>query len=615
MTHHRFRLPPAIAAGVLFVVAALLALVHPAYAQSEGGACAGGAVADAANNPGLVSDCETLLASRDILAGTRTLNWSLSIPIDQWEGVIVGGSPLRVTELNLNGKLRAGKIPSELNNLTSLRRLNLAHNRLTGPIPPEIGEISTLQDLWLGNNQLTGTIPSSLGGLANLQRLSLRQNHLSGPIPPSLGGLENLQHLSLWENRLTGPIPSELGGLANLLGLFLSDNHLTGPIPNELGRLWRLQTLELGGNELTGEIPAELGSLVNLRKLDLSHNDLTGEIPAEMGSLVNLGESYLYGNRFAGCIPTGLRETPKNDFDSLNLPFCDASPDACSAGTAVPNAANNPGLVSDCEALLAARDILAGRARLNWSVNTPISTWQGIAVAGTPQRVTELALHNRALTGTVPGEIGSLSSLQKLDLRDNHLTGQLPSELDSLSSLRELWLAGNQLTGCVPAGLRVTSNNDLASARLPFCDELQDSCATGNAVPDAANNPGLVSDCYVLLSARDTLAGDSSLNWSAQTPLTSWNGVSVGGSPQHVTELVLQNKTLSGTIPGQLGDLTGLEVMVLSRNELTGEIPAELGSLTNLQVLELSWNNLVGEIPAELSGLANLRELGLGETG
>ena len=466
--------------------------------------------------------------------GTRAAELVGEYPIGQWKGVIVDGSPPRVTELNLHEMRMGGKLPSELGNLTSLRRLNLAHNRLTGPIPPEIGEISTLQDLWLGENRLTGTIPSSLAGLANLQRLSLRQNHLSGPIPPSLGGLENLQHLSLWENRLTGPIPSELGGLANLrslslwrnqlsgpipaslgnlenlLGLYMSVNNLTGPIPNELSRLWHLRYLELDGNELTGEIPVELGSLVNLRKLSLSHNDLTGQIPAEMGSLVNLGESYLYGNRFAGCIPTGLRETPKNDFDSLNLPFCDASPDACSAGTAVPNAANNPGLVSDCEALLAARDILAGRARLNWSVNTPISTWQGIAVAGTPQRVTELALHNRALTGTVPGEIGSLSSLQKLDLRDNHLTGQLPSELDSLSSLRELWLAGNQLTGCVPAGLRVTSNNDLASARLPFCDELQDSCATGNAVPDAANNPGLVSDCYVLLSARDTLAGDSS---------------------------------------------------------------------------------------------------------
>ena len=30
------------------------------------------------------------------------------------------------------------------------------------------------------------------------------------------------------------------------------------------------------------------------------------------------------------------------------------------------------------------------------------------------------------------------------------------------------------------------------------------ACATGGAVPDAANNPGLVSDCAALLAARDT---------------------------------------------------------------------------------------------------------------
>ena len=571
-------MPSAVAAGLLAVMAALLALVYPAYAQSEVGSCAGGgAVADTANNPGLVSDCDALLASRDTLAGTAMLNWSASTPIGEWEGVTVDGSPPRVTELDLQGKGMAGKVPSELGGLTNLRRLDLEYNRLTGPIPAELGNISTLQDLRLGHNQLTGKIPSSLASLANLQSLSLWSNRLTGPIPPELGGLANLQSLSLfynqltgpippefgsladlqslslWDNQLTGPVPPSLGNLANLLALFLSGNHLTGPIPNELGRLRNLRQLELDGNELTGEIPAELGGLVNLRTLDLSHNDLTGRLPTEMGNLFLLGRLHLYGNRFAGCIPTGLRETPKNDFDSLNLPFCDASPDACSAGTAVPNAANNTGLVSDCEALLAARDILAGRARLNWSVNTPISAWQGLTVAGTPERVTELVLQSGGLTGSIPSELGRVSNLQQLDLRDNNLTGQIPIELGSLSGLQELWLAGNQLTGCIPTELRGMSENDLASVDLPFCDDLRDSCATSNAVPDAANNPGLVSDCYVLLSARDTLAGNSSLNWSAETPITIWNGISVGGSPQRVTELALQNKTLSGTIPGQTG--------------------------------------------------------------
>ena len=61
------------------------------------------------------------------------------------------------------------------------------------------------------------------------------------------------------------------------------------------------------------------------------------------------------------------------------------------------------------------------------------------------------------------------------------------------------------------------------------------SCANGEAVSDAANNPGLVSDCEVLLAARDTLAGDAMLDWSAGTPIERWEGVYLYGSPQRVT--------------------------------------------------------------------------------
>ena len=45
---------------------------------------------------------------------------------------------------------------------------------------------------------------------------------------------------------------------------------------------------------------------------------------------------------------------------------------ACVTGGAVSDAANT-GLVSDCEALLEARDTLAGTGSLNWSENTPIA--------------------------------------------------------------------------------------------------------------------------------------------------------------------------------------------------------------------------------------------------
>ena len=269
-------MPPAVAAVAMSLMATILLVAHPASAQTDTDSCAaGGAVSDAANNPGLVSDCDALLAARDTLAGTATLNWSASTPIGQWEGVSATGSPLRVTRLYLRGKGLTGEVPSELASLTNMQRLNLSLNQLTGGIPAELDGLSDLQLLDLSWNQLSGPIPGSLGGLSNLGWLYLFDNQLSGKIPTELGNLSNLQLLSLERNQLTGPIPAELGGLSNLKSLILY------------------------GNQLTGRIPAELGSLNNLEYLLLALNQLSG------------------------CVPEGLREVADNDLDELGLPYCD----------------------------------------------------------------------------------------------------------------------------------------------------------------------------------------------------------------------------------------------------------------------------------------------------
>ena len=77
--------------------------------------CSGGiAVPDPDGNPGLVSDCETLLSMKDALAGTGTLNWSGATVITGWDGVTVGGTPKRVTELNLRNRGLTGVIPPGL---------------------------------------------------------------------------------------------------------------------------------------------------------------------------------------------------------------------------------------------------------------------------------------------------------------------------------------------------------------------------------------------------------------------------------------------------------------------------------------------------------------------
>ena len=247
----------------------------------------GGAVADTANNRGLAADCELLLAAKDTLAGTQGMYWFAFVPIDQWIGVTVAGTPPRVTGLNLRRLGLNGRIPAELGNMINLEYLGIWGNQLTGIIPPELGQLTNLRSLVLGANKLTGPIPSALGDLPNLQELYLWGNELTGPIPASLSSLTNLKDLRLSDNRLSGPVPSWLGSLTNLEVLTLDENQLTGTIPAELGNLSNLQRLTLRGNQLSGPIPAELGNLSNLQWLYLSENQLSGPIPAELGNLSN----------------------------------------------------------------------------------------------------------------------------------------------------------------------------------------------------------------------------------------------------------------------------------------------------------------------------------------
>ena len=162
------------------------------------------AVPSVASNPGLVADCEALLAARDTLAGSGTLNWSGSTAIAAWDGVTLSGSPLQVTSLVLSDSQLTGTIPPELGNLNNLERLNLTRNQLTGDIPPELSLLTNVQLLALGGNQLTGPIPTWLVNITNLEELYLWGNQFTGAIPPELGNLPGLVKLGLGENRLTG---------------------------------------------------------------------------------------------------------------------------------------------------------------------------------------------------------------------------------------------------------------------------------------------------------------------------------------------------------------------------------------------------------------------------
>mmetsp|Transcript_35521 Transcript_35521/g.68087 ORF Transcript_35521/g.68087 Transcript_35521/m.68087 type:complete len:288 (-) Transcript_35521:766-1629(-) len=170
------------------------------------------------------------------------------------------------------------------------------------------------------------------------------------------------------------------------------------------------------------------------------------------------------------------------------------------------------------------------------------------ACVAAPTTCTRFNFNRRGLTGTIPSELGALSSLTDLSLGYNHLSGTLPSELAALLSLTDLSLDHNQIMGTIPSELATLTN-------LLYLD-LNNNRLTGT----------MPSELAVL--AR-------------------------------LTNMDLDNNWLMGTVPTELGALTNLKLMYLFHNQLTGRLPSELAAITSLSGMYICNNNgLCGDIPA-----------------
>ena len=481
--------------------------------------------------------------------------------------------------------------------------LRLDANRLEGDIPSALSQLSSLQRLDIQRNALTGEIPAGLGGLSDLTELHLNDNRLTGGIPSSLGSLSNLERLDLHDNRLTGTIPAELGNLSGapdtdttdvdgssggLMLLDMGNNLLSGEIPSELGNLTGLNALLLEENQLSGEIPREIGDLLNLTVLHLDQNRLSGQIPSDLVNLSNLVELQLAYNRFTGCLPDELQDVESNDLEDIGLPLCSE------VGQTTPKPTN------ECVQPLAGRTEISDALDESCISERPPPHGSGDRYA----RFYTFSLEvEKSLTITLAsedsdtflclleglGKVGDIVESNDDIVPNENLNSRIDANLQAGDYIVEATTYGAEDSGEFTLVI-----DDVGSSYF------SGACSAGVAVEDPDANPGLVSDCEALISARDALAGDATLLWSTDVPMDLWPGITVDGDPSRVTIVSLLDHGLTGEIPAELGSLDGLIESQLGLNELTGQIPPELGNLESLEVLHLWYNRLEGEILASL---------------
>lgn len=210
--------------------------------------------------------------------------------------------------------------------------------------------------------------------------------------------------IQLSQNRLTGSLPPELVLLNDSLEeIDLYDNPIynSGDAGNHwLGELTNIKRLYYGRTyfEYDG-IPSVIGQLANLVEYDCSyslyHGLLRGEAFQNKQNLVYL---YIGGNIYRSTIPSQITDLPKLQY--LYVEYSDLTGD------------------------------------LSFLVNMP--------------QIEELWIdRNPKMHGSIPSEIGLVTSLRSFSVTDCGLTGTLPTELAELR-MKQFWCYSNDLTGTVP---------------------------------------------------------------------------------------------------------------------------------------------------------------------
>jgi len=507
-------------------------------------------------------------------------NWNTTEPVSTWNGVTVVDG--KVTQLFFAGNNLDGVIPPEIGDLNNLTNLTLAfEQQLTGSIPVEIGNLENLKDLFLGFIGLTGTIPSELGNLQNLTNLQFLIGGLTGAIPAELGNLQNLKTLKISDGQLIGSIPPELGNLQNLIELNLSNNQLMGLIPPELNGLTQLTRLSLFGNKLTGNLPPLTLAVVQLLQIN-SNNFIFSDMENEFLNYQQLSSgpfTYSPQNNIdieetvdivgggTATLTTSL-SSPNNSYQwykngiaidgATEKDYTISNATVADIGDYYVTATNSIviGLTlerfpihitingSTCNVTEEEKNILIALYNAtngpNWTNNTnwlsglPVCEWDRLGSFGS-NRFLELNSNN--LSGTIPPELGNLTSLTLLNLSNNDFSGSsIPPELGNLTNLTNLSLTQSQLSGTIPPEL------------------------------------GLLSNLTGFNLSSNELTG------SIPTQLTNLTNVNL---------FLLNSNKLTGSIPPEFNNLAG-SLLILIQNQLSGTIP----DLTNTTASLIYENNL-----------------------
>ena len=250
--------------------------------------------------------------------------------------------------------------------------------------------------------------------------------------------------------------------------------------------------------------------------------------------------------------------------------------------------------------------------------------------------VVNLLLPTNALSGSIPEEIGYLSSLTLLSFPHNELEGSLPSTLSMLTNLQFFDVKFNFIKGSIPDVFG--SANKLRILGLSnnyFEDKLPSSMSNLSQLRTLAIDDNLFNgnlDALQSMSSLEYLYADRNsfvdvVDDAFFASMPNLREVDVSGNELTINGIfpahLLQHPTLriadfannrfQGALPDNLNVNEKLEFLSFRNNELTGSVSAtSLPQLVELKHLDLQGNLFSDRMPSMIS-LSKLSYLFLGD--
>ncbi|KAG8058139.1 hypothetical protein GUJ93_ZPchr0002g24930 [Zizania palustris] len=253
-----------------------------------------------------------------------------------------------------------------------------------------------------------------------------------------------------------------------------------------------------------------------------------------------------------------------------------------------------------------------GGLAMSWQDGTDCCQWEGITCSQ-DRTVTDVSLASRSIQGHISPSLGSLPGLLRLNLSHNLLSGALPQELMSSSSIIVIDISFNRLKGDL---------NELPSsvpARPLQVLNISSNLFTGQF---PSSIWGVMKNLVALNASNNSFTGHIPSNFCTNSPSfavleLSYNQFSGSiptglGSCSKLRVLKAGHNNLSGTLPDELFNATSLEYLSFPNNNLQGTLEGEnVVKLSKLATLDLGDNNFSCEIPQSIGQLKRLEELHL----